>query len=309
VEATLFILAGLADGVLFVRRQRMLADPMIDVGLFRITAFNAALAINFLAIFVAVGYFLYVAQYLQLVVGLSPLEAGLWSLPSAFGFIVGSQLGPRIVQRVRPAHLIGVGLAVAAVGLAVLTQVGASGGLVPLVTGSVIISLGLAPVFGLTTELIVGSAPPERAGAASGISETGAELGGALGIAILGSIGVAIYRSELAARLPADVPTEAAAIARDTLGSAAAVAELLPGEVGGALLEIARGAFVHGMQLTSAIAAIVSIAIAILAVVMLRHVQSGAGAGSDLDPEAARAAGGKHSRRDVLGSGAPVPEA
>ena len=266
----LFVLAGLAVGVVFVRRQRMLADPMIDVGLFRITAFNAALATNFLAIFVAVGYFLFVAQYLQLVVGLSPLEAGLWSLPSAFGFIVGSQLAPRIVHRVRPALVIGGGLGVSAVGLAVLTQVGASGGLVPLVTGSLIISLGLAPVFGLTTELIVGSAPPERAGAASGISETGAELGGALGIAILGSVGVAIYRAELADRLPAAVPAEAAAIARDTLGSAVAVAGQLPDQLGAAVLETAREAFVQGMQLSSAIAAVVAVGLAVVAVVMLR---------------------------------------
>jgi DHA2 family multidrug resistance protein-like MFS transporter len=265
-----FIALGLAVGALWVRRQRSLADPMIDVRLFKIPAFNAALAVNFLAIFVAVGYFLFVAQYLQLVVGLSPLEAGIWSLPSAFGFIVGSQLAPRIVQRVRPAQLISGGLAIAAVGLGLLTQVGTSGGLVTLIAGSVVISLGLAPVFGLTTELIVGSAPPERAGAASGISETGAELGGALGIAILGSIGVAIYRTDIATRVPAGVPAHAEAVARDTLGSAVAVAGQLPGEIGTALLETARAAFVHGMQLTSAIAAVVAVGLAMLALAMLR---------------------------------------
>jgi DHA2 family multidrug resistance protein-like MFS transporter len=262
--------AGLVVGVVFVRRQRTLADPVIDVGLFRITSFNAALATNFLAIFVAVGYFLFVAQYLQLVVGLSPLEAGLWSLPSAFGFIIGSQLAPRVLHRVRPALVIGGGLALSAIGLALLTQVGVSGGLPALVAGSVVISLGLAPVFGLTTELIVGSAPPERAGAASGISETGAELGGALGIAIMGSIGVAIYRADLADRLPADVPAGAAAIARDTLGSAVAVAAELPGQLGAAVLEGAREAFVQGMQLSSAIAAVVSVGLAILALRILR---------------------------------------
>jgi DHA2 family multidrug resistance protein-like MFS transporter len=264
------IVVGLAVAVAFVRRQLGLADPMIDVRLFRITTFNAALATNFLAIFVAVGYFLFVAQYLQLVVGLSPLEAGLWSLPSAIGFIVGSQLAPRIVQRVRPAHLIGGGLAVAAAGLAMLTQVGASDGLRMLVASSVVISLGLAPVFGLTTELIVGSAPPERAGAASGISETGAELGGALGIALLGSVGLVIYRGELANRLPADIPTQAAILARDTLGGAVAVAAELPDRLGAALADTAREAFVQGMQLSSAIAAVVAVAIAIVAVILLR---------------------------------------
>ena len=268
------IAGGLAVGVAWVRRQQSLDDPMIDVDLFRIRSFNAALAVNFLAIFVAVGYFLFVAQYLQLVEGLSPLEAGLWSLPSALGFIVGSQLAPRIVQRVRPAHLIGAGLAISALGLAMLTQVGPTGGLVTLVAASVVISLGLAPVFGLTTELIVGSAPPERAGAASGISETGAELGGALGIAVLGSIGVAIYRGEIADRLPSTVPAQAEAAARDTLGSAVAVAGELPARLGGAVLDTAREAFVHGMQLTSGIAAVVAVGLAVLTVVMLRSQET-----------------------------------
>jgi MFS transporter, DHA2 family, multidrug resistance protein len=286
----LSILAGLVVGVGFVRRQRTLADPVIDVGLFRITSFNAALATNFLAIFVAVGYFLFVAQYLQLVVGLSPLEAGLWSLPSAFGFIIGSQLAPRVLHRVRPALVIGGGLLLSAIGLALLTQVGVSGGLPALVAGSVVISLGLAPVFGLTTELIVGSAPPERAGAASGISETGAELGGALGIAIMGSIGVAIYRADLADRLPAEVPAGAAAIARDTLGSAVAVAAELPAQLGAAVLEGAREAFVQGMQLSSAIAAVVAVGLAILALRILRDAPapSEADADTELETVAAR---------------------
>ena len=251
-------------------RQMGLADPMIDVSLFKIRSFNAALTVNFLAIFVMVGYFLFVAQYLQLVVGLSPLEAGLWSLPSAVAFIIGSQLAPRIVQRVRPGYLIGGGLAVGAIGLAMLTQVGPTDGLLMLVAASVVISIGLAPVFGLTTELIVGSAPPERAGAASGISETGAELGGALGIAILGSIGVAIYRGEIADRLPAAVPAEAQSIASDTLGSAVAVSGELPAQLGAAVLYTAREAFVHGMQLTSGIAAVVAVGLAVMAFVTLR---------------------------------------
>ncbi|MFN2419268.1 MAG: MFS transporter [Candidatus Limnocylindria bacterium] len=280
---------GLAIGALWVRRQGSLADPMIDVNLFRIRSFNVALSINFLSIFVMVGYFLFVAQYLQLVVGLSPLEAGLWSLPSAAAFIIGSQLAPKIVQRVRTDHLIGGGLGVGAVGLAMLTQVGANGGLPTLIAASVVISIGLAPVFGLTTELIVGSAPPERAGAASGISETGAELGGALGIAILGSIGVAIYRGEIAQRLPSAVPAEAQSVASDTLGSAVAVSGELPAQLGAAVLDTAREAFVHGMQLTSGIAAAVALGLAIVAVAMLRShgappADTEAETGSDVAP-------------------------
>jgi MFS transporter, DHA2 family, multidrug resistance protein len=268
------VLVGLVVGVVFVRRQLHLADPMIDLQLFRIQAFNASLATNLLGIFIVVGYFLFVAQYLQLVLGLSPLEAGLWSLPSAVGFIVGSNLAPRILRRVRPAFVIGAGLAMAAIGLGVLTQVGGSpnADLAILAGASLVVSLGLAPVFTATTDLVVGSAPPERAGAASGISETGAELGGALGIAILGSIGVAVYRGELADALPAGIPGEAAATARETLGGAVGIAEQLPEGVGTALLAAAREAFTVGLQLTAALSAAVAVAIAVLATVLLRAV-------------------------------------
>ena len=271
------ILVGLLIGIIWVQRQQHLADPMIDVNLFRIRSFNASLAVNFLSIFVMVGYFLFVAQYLQLVVGLSALEAGLWSLPSAVAFVVGSQLAPRIVQRMRPAYLIGGGLAIGASGLAMLVQVGTTDGLGLLIAASVVTSIGLAPVFGLTTELIVGSAPPERAGAASGISETAAELGGALGIAILGSVGVAIYRAEMAAGLPAAVPAEAAATARDTLGGAVAVASELPGELGATVLRLAQESFVAGMHLTSGIATVIAFGLAVLAVVTLRNHRLGGG--------------------------------
>ena len=280
------VLVGLAVGVAFARRQLRLADPMIDLRLFRHRAFNASLATNLLGIFIVVGYFLFVAQYLQLVLGLSPLQAGLWSLPSAVGFIVGSNLAPRILRRVRPAYVIGAGLGSAAIGLGVLTQVGGSrnADLAILAAGSFVISLGLAPVFTATTDLVVSSAPPERAGAASGISETGAELGGALGIAILGSIGIAIYRGGLAGSLPAGVPSEAATIARDTLGGAVSVAAQLPDDAGAALLDAARAAFTQGMQLAVALSAVIAAGIAILAMVLLRAVPAPAPAQTGEQP-------------------------
>jgi DHA2 family multidrug resistance protein-like MFS transporter len=146
-----------------------------------------------------------------------------------------------------------------------------TGGLPALVAGSVIISLGLAPVFGLTTELIVGAAPPEQAGAASGISETASELGGALGIAVMGSIGVAVYRSQLTDHLPPQVPADVAEAARDTLGSAATVAAELPGALGQAVLQAAQEAFVAGMRLSSMLAAGIGLALAVLALIVLRN--------------------------------------
>jgi DHA2 family multidrug resistance protein-like MFS transporter len=277
------IVLGAVAGIVWVRRQLSLADPMIDVRLFRIPSFNAALAVNFLAIFVAVGYFLFVAQYLQLVLGLSPLTAGLWSVPSAIGFVVGSNLAPRLVRRVRPAFVIGSGLAIAGAGLGILTRVGAADGLAVVVAASIVISLGFGPVMGLTTELIVGSAPPERAGAASGISETAIELGGALGISILGSIGVAIYRGEVAGGLPSSIPTAAVQAARDTLGGAAGAAAGLPATLGTEVLDVARNAFVHGMQIAAAISLVVAVGVAILALVTLRDVDT-SGPGADDEP-------------------------
>ena len=267
------MVAGLLVGVGFVRRQRRLADPLIDVRLLGNRAFSAALTTNLLSFFVGFGALLFTAQYLQLVLGLSPLEAGLWSLPSSAGFILGSMATPLLVRRAAPVAVMAAGLALAAVGFGLLTQLPSSSGLPLLVTGSVIFSLGLAPVDTLATDLAVGAAPPERAGAASAITETSAEFGGALGIAILGVIGTAVYRAQMAEAVPAGVPDQAAAAARDTLGGAVAVAGQLPERVGAALLEVAREAFTQGLHLAAAVSAAASLAFAILVVVLLRGVR------------------------------------
>ena len=268
------IVVGIVVGGLWAQRQRTSNDPMIDLSLFRVRAFNSALIVNFLTIFVAIGYFLFVAQYLQLVLGLSPFVAGLCSVPSAIGFIVGSNVAAPLVRRTRPANVMGAALVIASIGLVLLTQAGVANSLAIVVTGSVIIALGLAPVLTLTTDLIVGSAPPERAGAASGISETAVELGGALGLSVLGSLGVAIYRGALS-KLPADLPPEAATTARDTLGGAVQVAATLPGPLSATVLDISRGAFVQAMQVAAAISAVLAVGVAIVAVASLRHVPSG----------------------------------
>ena len=268
------IVTGLALGGAWVRRQLTGADPMFDLRLFRVPRFTTSLAINFLAIFLATGFFLFVAQYMQLVLGLTPLEAGLWSLPEAVGFILGPNLAPKIVRHVRPAYLMAGGFLLAGFGLVILSTITAtsSNGLLLVVLASTIISLGLGPVFGLTTELIVGSAPAERAGAATGMSETGSEVGGALGLSILGLIGVAIYRSSVGEAMPAGVPPDAAAAARDTLGAAVEVAAGLPGAVGDALLLAAQAAFVEGMQLVAVISVVLSVVVALLTFLGLRHV-------------------------------------
>ena len=270
----LAIVAGVVLGIVFVRRQMHLASPIIDVRLFRIRAFTASLATYLLGIFVVVGYFLFIGQYLQLVLGLSPIEAAVWSLPSAIGFIVGSMIAPRIIHRFRPSVVMGTGMAIAALGSVLLLGLGldAGTGIALIVAASIVLSLGLAPVITLATELIVGSAPPEQAGAATGISETSGELGGALGIAILGSIGTAVYRTEVTETLPTGIPAEVVEAARDTLGGALAVAESLPDALSAGLVEAARIAFIDAIHLVAAVATAGAIVTAIAAAVALRSV-------------------------------------
>src|SRR5919106_2545879 len=268
----LSILAGLAIGWAFVWRQRRLADPFIDLGLFRTPAFSASLATYGIGILLVFGGFLFLPQYLQLVLDLSPLEAGLWTLPWALAFVVGSNVTPIIARRMRPAPLMAGGLVMAAAGFGVFTQIDGGSGFWVIVLGSVLFSFGTSPLFTLTNDLIIGSAPPERAGAAAGISETSAELGGALGIAMFGSIGVAIYRGVLTGAVPAGVPIAAAEAARDTLAEAVTVARELPGDAGAALLEVARGAFTEGLHVTAVISLIGSIALAVFVLRLLRHV-------------------------------------
>ena len=206
----LSIIAGFVVGMLFLKRQNKLADPLIDLKLFRSSPFVASLLIYTLGTFVAFSSFIFIFQYMQLVAGLTPLKAGLWSLPFFCAFIIGSQLAPMIVRRIHPGKLMAAALFMAAIGFALQTQVDNSSSLVLLVTGAFIYCLGLAPVFTLTTDFIVGAAPPEKAGAASAISETGSEFGGALGIAIIGSIGAFIYRQKMENAIPVSIPSDVA---------------------------------------------------------------------------------------------------
>jgi MFS transporter, DHA2 family, multidrug resistance protein len=269
----LLIAAGLALGAAFVRRQQKLADPLIDLGLFHSPAFNGALATNTLGFFINFGIAVFIAQYLQLVVGLSPFEAGLWTVPYACSFLVGALLTPLLVRRIQPAFAMAGGLAVTAIGFGLLTQVDGDSSLATLVSGSVVFAIGLAPLYTLAADLMVGAAPPERAGAAAGISETSSEFGGALGIATLGAIGTAVYRGQIDDALPAGVPHEAAGAARDTLGAAVAAGEELPGELAPPLIDAAQEAFTQALQVAAALSAAVAIAAAILAVTLVRRVR------------------------------------
>jgi DHA2 family multidrug resistance protein-like MFS transporter len=271
LQPFLFIVAGIAIGYVFLQRQKKIADPLIDLKLFKRRAFNISLVTFMFGVFLAFGVFLFISQYLQLVLELSPLEAGLWMLPWALAFVVGSQLTPRITRKINPGPIIAGGLVLAAIGFGLLAQIDEQTPFWLLITAFVLSSLGLAPVFTLATDLVVGSAPPERAGSASAMSETAAEMGGALGIAVLGSIGTAIYRNELIGTIPDTIPMDMRDAARETLGGAVHVSELISGNLGSMLLDAARQAFLHAMQISILISVGLAIGTACIVVFVLRN--------------------------------------
>jgi DHA2 family multidrug resistance protein-like MFS transporter len=265
------VAAGLLVSWGFVRRQRTLADPLIDPRLFREPGFSAALGINTLAYFVILGMLLLISQYLQLVLGMSALRAGLWMLPTMGGLIGGSLVTPLSTRRLHPAFAMAAGLAVAATGFGLLTQASALG-LGAVVTGSAVFGLGLAPVTNLVVGLVLGSAPPQLAGAASGLSETSTEFGGALGIAILGSVGSAVYHYRVVGHIPQGISGPAARAIGATLGDATATAGQLHSQAAGAVLASARSAFTSGVDVVAGVSAIIVAALAVVAVARLRRV-------------------------------------
>ena len=272
IASTVAIITGVVIGVVFVRRQRTLRDPIIDLELFRVPAFRTSVGTQLIALIAIAGAYFFTVQYLQLVLGLSPLVAGLWLLPPTIAGMAGSMLAPVVARRIRPASVMGGGLIMGAIGFTMLTQVSREGGLPLLVGAFIIVSIGISATMTITTDLIVGVAPPERAGAASAISETSSELGLALGIAIIGSIGTAVYRRDMADAIPAGIPAEAADAARDTLGSALAVGARLPGQIGAELIELARAAFAHALQMSVIAAALLVTGLAVVVVVTLKHI-------------------------------------
>jgi len=266
------IAGGLVIGFVFVHRQRRLRDPIIDLDLFRVPAFSTSVGTQLIVLIAIAGAYFFTVQYLQLVLGLPPLRAGLWLLPPTVAGMFGSMFAPVVARRVRPALVMSGGLVMAAVGFTMLTQIRGGAGLPVLISAFVILSIGVSATMTITTDLIVGVAPPERAGAASAISETSSELGLALGVAVMGSIGTAVYRRDMASAIPAEVPSAAADAARDTLGGALAVAARLPGQLGTDLMELARAAFSHALHTTAITGAIIVTVLAVIVVVTLRQI-------------------------------------
>lgn len=263
------ITVGLFFAVVFVHRQRTSASPMISPALFRGRGFAPAVVLNLLSSFAMMGSALFTTQYLQSVLGRSALEAALWALLPSVPIGMAAPAATALVQRgVDRAYVVTAGFVIGAVGYGMLALAGTDSLWLVLAACGVLAS-GIVMVISQMTDLALGAAPAERAGSASSLLETGAEFGGALGMAVLGSIGTAVYRHEIPATAPAE--------AHETLGGALAVAVRLPGHTGDTLATAAREAFTDGMHAAGIAGAVLLAGAAILATATLRKIHVGAG--------------------------------
>jgi DHA2 family multidrug resistance protein-like MFS transporter len=262
VPAILAIAAALWMGAVFVNRQRRLRDPLVDPRLFAGRAFGFTLAAMALASGVLAGSSLLTTQYIQSVVGLSPAAAGLWQAPTGIGIAVGVLAAPALVSKVSPKVAILFGLAISATGLMLLTTIGIDDG--PAVTAllTALVAFGVGPLFALGTGIAVGSAPPEKAGSAASLSESSNVMGSTLGLAVLGTVGTAIYRSQLVGSAPDGVPASVLDQAKQTIGGAAAVAEQTV--FGPGLFDAAQLAFTRGIHVVAVVGAGLMVVVAML---------------------------------------------
>ncbi|QKV92390.1 MFS transporter [Streptomyces sp. NA02950] len=269
----LSIVAGLAIGAVFVRRQLTRRDAMISPELFRNRGFGPSIAINSLATFAMMGSAYFTTQYLQSVLGKGPLEAALWSLVPSVSVAFAGPIASVLVQRgANRAYVISGGFVLGAVGYGVLAMAGTDA-LWTVLIGAALLASGIVMVMALVTDMAIGSVPPKRAGSAAALLETGQEFGGAMGMAVLGSVGTAVYRADVKDTLPDGLPPVAVDAVRETLGIANAVAERLPGRTGDLVLDAAREGFTHGMQIASITGAGVLVAGAVLSTMTLRQLR------------------------------------
>jgi DHA2 family multidrug resistance protein-like MFS transporter len=258
------IVAGVGLAAIFVSRQRKLEHPLIDLELFTVPAFSTSVVTQLVATMTLGGIYFLIAQYLQLVLGLSPLRAGIALLPTTVTGIIGSMLAPVLVRNFQHRTLIAGGMLLTAAGMIAMAVMHPSSGLTILVSAYVVMSFGINVAITLTTDNIMSVAPPERAGAASAISETSAELGLALGIAILGSIATASYRHIVADNVPAGIRGDLLTTARATLAGAVVAAKQVGGVAGDGLLIAARDAFASSLNLVAGLSALLVIAVSVV---------------------------------------------
>lgn len=246
------VVIGVVFAWLFVRRQLRASAPMLDMALFRRWGFTGSLLVNLFSVIALVGFLYFASQHLQLIVGLSPMAAGIALVPGMLLSIAGGLAVTPIARRHSAAVVVPVCLTLALAGYLVVAFSGAHD-LWLIVIAFTLLGAGVGAAETVSGELILANAPAAKAGAASAVSEAAYELGAVLGTSILGGILTAGYRSTLA--VPAGVPDDLAAHARETLAGAMNAADTLGGEVGRALRDAAAAAFDGGVALTAFIGA------------------------------------------------------
>ncbi|MFH9862930.1 MFS transporter [Streptomyces sp. NPDC017202] len=271
------LIAGGVFGALFVRRQLRGDDPLLDLRLFANSSFTLILTALALAGMVLAGTALVVTQQLQTVLGYSALASALWFMPMGLFMAVGTMSTPALTRVITPRTAIIGGMFLSAAGAAVLTVVNDDHGAWLPVLGTAIIGMGAGPLFALGTGLVVNSVPPERAGSAASMAETANYLGGALGLAVLGTIGSAVYSHRVDDAIPAGMSEAAADRARETVAGASAEASHLGSDASAALLDSAHAAFVSGLNAVAAVSTAVFVLLAVLAGVYFQRASRAAG--------------------------------
>lgn len=275
----LYALGGGCFGVLFVRRQRQLEAPMVDLRLFARRGFSGSVTVQMIAMFGVMGNAVLMTQYLQSVLGYTALTAALWSLlPSVF---VGAAAPTAVALAVRLGRpiVMASGFVVAAAGFIGLQTADAHSSILPALVSASFVAVGLVSVATLVTEYAVGVAPPERTGAVSALFETAGELGGALGMAVLGSVLSAVYAARVVPLLPPGLTAGQSATATQTLGDAGVIAAQVTASgsgIGQQVLQAARTAYVAGMHTTGLVAASVLLVGAVVAATTLPRAAAGA---------------------------------
>ena len=255
----------------FLLRQRRVVHPMLDLRLFRGRQFGGSVVVNTVAMFALVGNAVFMTQYLQSVLGMTPLTAALWSLVPSVLVGAAAPLAPVLAQRFDRAFVMAGGFLLGAAGFGVITRVTPDSPKVLLLVGAGLLAAGLVVVMALVTEIAMGAMDPARAGSASAVLETGSEFGGALGIAVFGSVGAALYSRHLV--VPDGLSSAASEQAHETLADAGIVAGHQPGVLGDELLTNAREAFASGMHGAATVGGIVLVLAAACCVGLLRHAK------------------------------------
>ncbi|MET7360359.1 MFS transporter [Streptomyces sp. NPDC005562] len=258
---------GVAALTWFVRRQLTLAAPLLDMRLFRNRGFSGAVLADLLTVLGLSGLVFFLSQFLQLVQGRRPFEAGLAELPAAVGAVAAGLVAGVVARRFSVRVVVAGGLAAVGLSLAALTALSQHTGYPLLGAALLVVGIGAGFSFTVTADVILSSVPKEQAGAASAVSETAYELGAALGIALLGSIVTGVYRDFTA---PPGTPADVASAAHESLGGAVESTADLPAGQADVLLSAAQTAFVDGLRLASGVGAVVLLATAGVAWFLLK---------------------------------------